>query len=220
MELPVSYWAGMWKRKRLEAEAVKFLWKRNHFNETDRKRKRTRKRLILSLCFQRVPSHAGLPVMKKRIYFPKLVPPCPLTQSHALSPQSLPKSIIPSTTIGDVTSPTPIWTSKTPKSLRRNCSFFALFAVSFSVFAAIATVFFYPHIFTGSVGKRILLVVPVGILYRTSIISSSTVLPLNPFVNPSLAPLSLFLTYGPDLGVWPDCWVSAEFLRAPIPRKG
>ena len=56
--------------------------------------------------------------------------------------------------------------------------------------------------------------------YRTSIISSSTVLPLNPFVNLSLAPLSLFLTYGPDLGVWPDCWVSAEFLRAPIRRKG
>ena len=32
--------------------------------------------------------------------------------------------------------------------------------------------------------------------------------------------LSLFLTYGPDIGVWPDCWVSAEFLRAPIRRKG
>ena len=32
--------------------------------------------------------------------------------------------------------------------------------------------------------------------------------------------LSLFSIYGPDLGVWPDCWVSAEFLRAPIPRKG
>ena len=31
--------------------------------------------------------------------------------------------------------------------------------------------------------------------------------------------LSLFLTYGPDLGVWPNCWVSAEFLHAPIPRK-
>ena len=31
---------------------------------------------------------------------------------------------------------------------------------------------------------------------------------------------SLFSIYGPDLGVWPDCWVSAEFLRAPIPRKG
>ena len=32
--------------------------------------------------------------------------------------------------------------------------------------------------------------------------------------------LSIFLTYGPGLGVWPDCWVSAEFLRAPIPQKG
>ena len=42
----------------------------------------------------------------------------------------------------------------------------------------------------------------------------------NPFVNLSLAPLSLFLTYGPDLGVWPDCWVVAEFLCTPIPRKG
>jgi len=28
------------------------------------------------------------------------------------------------------------------------------------------------------------------------------------------------LTSGPNLGVWPDCWVSAEFLRAPIPGKG
>ena len=88
-----------------------------------------------------------------------------------------------------------------------------------SVFAAIRIIFFYLHIFTGSVGKRILLVVPVDILYRTSIISS-TALPLNLFVNLSLAPLSLFLTYGLDLGVWPKCWVSAEFLRAPIPRKG
>ena len=148
------------------------------------------------------------------------MPPCPLTRSHALSPQSLPKSVIPSTTIGDVTSPTPIWTSKPPKSLRRSCSFLALFAVSSPVFAAMATVFFYPHIFIGSVGRRILLVVPVDTLYRTSIISSSTVLPLNHFVTLSLAPLSLFLTYGPDLGVWPDCWVFAEFLRAPIPRKG
>ena len=41
-----------------------------------------------------------------------------------------------------------------------------------------------------------------------------------PFANLSLAPLSLFSIYGPDLGVWPDCWVSAEFLRAPFPRKG
>ena len=83
-----------------------------------------------------------------------------------------------------------------------------------------ATVFFYLLIFTGSVGRRILIVVPVDTLYRTSIISSSTVLPLNPFVNLSLAPLSLFSIYGPDLGVWPDCWVAAEFLCAPIPRKG
>ena len=74
------------------------------------------------------------------------------------------------------------------------------------------------YIFTESVGRRILLVVPVDTLYRTSIISSSTV--LNPFTNLSLALLSLFSIYGPDLGEWPDCWVSAEFLRAPIPRKG
>ena len=160
------------------------------------------------------------PVMKKRICLPKLVLPCPLTRSHALFPQSLPKSVISSTTIGDVTSCTPILTTMSPKSLRRNCSFLALFAVSFPVFAAMVTVFFYLHIFTGLVRRRILLAVPVDTLYRTSIISSSTVLPLNPFVNLSLAPLSLFLIYGPDLGVWPDCWVSAEFLRAPIPRKG
>ena len=82
------------------------------------------------------------------------------------------------------------------------------------------TVFFYLHTFTGSVRRRILIVVPVDTLYRTSIISSSTVLLLNPFANLSLAPLSLFSIYGPDLGVWPDCWVSTEFLRAPIPRKG
>ena len=92
--------------------------------------------------------------------------------------------------------------------------------MSFPVLVAMATVFFYLHIFTGSVGRRILLVVPVDTLYRTSIISSSTVLPLNPCVNLSLAPLSLFLTYSPNFGVWPDCWFSAEFLRVPIPRKG
>jgi len=36
----------MWKRK-LEAEAVKFLWKRKHFEERIWKRKQTRKRLTL-----------------------------------------------------------------------------------------------------------------------------------------------------------------------------
>jgi len=27
-------------------------------------------------------------------------------------------------------------------------------------------------------------------------------------------------TSGPDLGAWPDCWISVEFLHAPILRKG
>ena len=109
---------------------------------------------------------------------------------------------------------------KSPKSLRRNSFFLAPYAVSSAVFAAMVTVFFYLHIFTGSVERRILIVEPVDTLYRTLIISSSTVLLLKSFANLSLAPLSLFSIYGPDLGVWPDCWVSAEFLRAPIPRKG
>jgi len=39
------------------------------------------------------------------------------------------------------------------------------------------------------------------------------------FGAPSLA-LFPFLTSGPDLGVWPDCWVFVEFFHAPIPRKG
>ena len=136
----------------------------------------------ITLSFQWVPGHAGLPgnekadlLAKAGASLPTDAIPCPLP------PQSLPKSVIPNTTIGDVTSPTSIWTSKSPKSFRRNCSFIlALFGVNFPVCAAMVTVFFYPHIFTGSVGRRILLVVPVDTLYRTSIISSSTVLPLNP----------------------------------------
>jgi len=35
---------------------------------------------------------------------------------------------------------------------------------------------------------------------------------------PSLALLLPFLTSGPDLGAWPDCWVSVEFLHAAISR--
>ena len=155
--------------------------------------------------------------MKKRIYLPKLVPLCPLMRSQALSPQLVPKSVIANTAIGR--------RHISHSHLNFGGSFFlAPYAVSSPVFAAMVTVFVYIftgyNIFTRSVGKRILIVVPVDTLYRTSIISSSTVVLLNPFANLSLAPLSLFSIYGPDLGVWPDCWVSAEFLRAPIPRKG
>ena len=134
------------------------------------------------------------------------MPLCPLMRSHALSPQSLPKSVISSTTIRDVSSPTPILTTKSTKSLQRNCSFLTLFAVSFPVSTAMATVFFYLHIFSGPVGRRILLVVPVDTLYRTSIVSSSTALPLNLFVNLSWL-LSLYswpmvqtLGCGPTVG--------------------
>ena len=92
--------------------------------------------------------------------------------------------------------------------------------MSSPVFAAMVTVFIYLHIFTGSVGKRLLIVVPVDTLYRTSIISSSTVV----LLNPSQIYLWLLSLYSRSmvqtLGCGPDCWVSAEFLRAPIPRKG
>jgi len=37
---------------------------------------------------------------------------------------------------------------------------------------------------------------------------------------PSLTLLLPFLTSGLNLGVWPNCWVFAEFLSAPFPRKG
>jgi len=36
---------------------------------------------------------------------------------------------------------------------------------------------------------------------------------------PSLTLLP-FLTADPDFGLWPDCWVSMEFLHDPIPWKG
>ena len=110
--------------------------------------------------------------------------------------------------------------TKSPKSLWRKCPFLALFAVSFPVFAAIVTVFFYLHIFTESVGRKVLLVVSVDTLYKTPIISSSTVLPLNLFVNLSLAPLFLFLTYGPDLGVCPECLSPRSSSAPPFLGRG
>ena len=158
--------------------------------------------------------------MKKRIYLPKLVPLCPLTQSHALSP-----SVVAKVRYSQYHNRRRLISHshlnfQAPEVSSEELLLSCPIRSKLSGFAAMATVFFYPHIFTGSVGRRILFVVPVDTLYRTSIISSSTVLPLNPFINLSLAPLSPFLIYGPDLGVWPNCWVSAEFLRAPIPRKG
>ena len=114
----------------------------------------------------------------------------------------------------------PTCASGSPGSFRRNFFFLAPCAVGSLVFAAMVTVFFYLLIFTGSVGRRILIVVPVETLYRTSIIFSSIVLLLGPFAGLSLAPLFLFSICGPGLGVWPNCWVSAEFLHTPIPRKG
>ena len=157
--------------------------------------------------------------MKKRIYVTKLVPLCPLMRSQALSPQLVPNPLflILQLETSHLTLPSEL---PSPQSLFGGSFFLAPYAVSSPVFAAMVTVFFYFHIFTGLVGKRLLIVVPVDTLYRTSIISSSTVVLLNPFANLSLASLSLFSIYGPDLGVWPDCWVSAEFLHAPIPRKG
>ena len=170
-----------------------------------------------SLSFQWVPGHAGLPRNEKADLLAK-------------TGASLPTDAIPS--------PFPPVSAKVRYcqycNWRRHIShshlnfggsfFLAPYAVSFPVFAVMVTVFVYIftgyNIFTGSVGNRNFIVVPVDTLYRTSIISSSTVVLLNLFANLSLAPLSLFSIYGPDLGVWPDCWVSAEFLRAPIPRKG
>ena len=169
-----------------------------------------------NLSFQWVPGHAGLPRNEKADLLAK-------------TGASLPTDAIPS--------PFPPVSAKVRycqyRNWRRHIShsqlnfggsfFLAPYAVSSPVFAAMVTVFFYIFTgyknFTGSIGKRILIVVPVDTIYRTSIISSSTVVLLNSFANLSLAPLSLFSIYGPDLGVWPDCWVSEEFLRAPIPRK-
>ena len=133
-----------------------------------------------SLSFQWVPGHAGLPRNEK-------------AELLAKTGASLPTDAIPS--------PFPSVSAKVrycqyrnwrrhishsylnfqvPKVSLEGSFFLAPYAVSSSVFAAVVTVFFYLHIFTESVGKRILIVVPVDTLYRTSIISSSTVVLLNP----------------------------------------
>ena len=170
-----------------------------------------------SLSFQWVPGHAGLPRNEKADLLAK-------------TGASLPTDAIPS--------PFPPVSAKVRycqyRNWRRHIShshlnfggFFFLtpYAVSSPVFAAMVTVFFYIftgyNIFTESVGKSIKIVVPVDTLYRTSIISFSTVVLLNPFANLSLAPLSLFSIYGPDLEVWPDCWVLRGVPMSPLPSEG
>ena len=60
------------------------------------------------LSFQWAPGHAGLPSHKKADVLAKTVPLCPLMRYQALYSQLLPKSVIPITATGDVTSPIPI----------------------------------------------------------------------------------------------------------------
>ena len=142
--------------------------------------------------------------MKKRIYLPKLVPPCPLPPvvakvgyfqyhnwrrhiSHSYLNYQVPE----------------VSSEELLLSLPICCELSRLRCHGHS----------FLRIFTGSVGRRILLVVPVDTLYRTSIISSSTVLPLNLFVNLSLAPLSI-------LDLWSRPWGVARLfgLRGVPPR--
>ena len=48
-----------------------------------------------TLNFQWVPGTLVSPVMKMRIYLPELVPTCPLTRSHALSPSHCQNPLFP-----------------------------------------------------------------------------------------------------------------------------
>ena len=159
------------------------------------------------------------PEMKKRIYLPKLVPLCPMMRFQALSPQLVPKSVIANTAIGDVTSHTPIWTSKSLKSLwrlllsrsiRNELSRLRCHGHSLLLSSYLHRISRKENSDCSACGhplqdlNHLLLDCRASEPLRKSIFGSS---------------LSI-LVYGPDLGVWPDCWVSAEFLRSPIPRKG
>ena len=44
----------------------------------------------------------------------------------------------------------------------------------------------------------------------TNFWNSSTFWQLGFYLNPTLSLNSLFSTFGPNVGVWPDCWVSAH----------
>ena len=84
--------------------------------------------------------------------------------------------------------------------------------IRFPAFAATTTASYCRQTYTGSVVRRTPHAMPVVIIHRISIISSLTVLSLSLSANLSLDLLFLFSTYGSDLGVWPNCWVFAEFL--------
>ena len=72
-----------------------------------------------SLSFQWVPGHAGLPRNEKADLLAKTGASLPTDAIPSPFPHLVPKSVIANTAIGDVTSHTPIWTSKSPKSLWR-----------------------------------------------------------------------------------------------------
>ena len=176
-----------------------------------------------TLSFQWVPGHAGLPgdekaglLAKAGASLPTDAIPCPL-------PQSLPKSVIPNTTIVN-------WrrhTSHSHLNFQVPEVFLEELLLSRPIRCELSRLRYHGHSLLlssylhrisrkensacSACGhslqdlNRLLLDYPASKPLRESIFGTS---------------LSLFLIYGPDLGVWPDCWVSAEFLRAPIPRKG
>jgi len=68
--------------------------------------------------------------------------------------------------------------------------------------------------------RRILHAAPADTLCRIWLAYSLTVPHPSLSGASSLTLLFPFLTSALDLGAWPDCWVSVEFLHAPISRKG
>ena len=77
-----------------------------------------------------------------------------------------------------------------------------------SCFAAMVTASYYYHTYAGSV-SRTLPAASVHNIYRISMFCLTV-------LSQSLHANLLFLIFGPDLEVWPNCWNSAKFLRSPI----
>ena len=160
--------------------------------------------------------------MKKRIYLPKLVPLCPLMRFQALSPQLLPKSVIPKSQyrnwrrhishshlnfqVPEVSSEELLLS----RSIRIELSGLRCHGHSLLLSSYLHRISRKENSDCGACVhplqdlNHLLLDCPVSEPLHKSVFGS----------------LSLFSIYGPDLGAWPDCCVSMEFLRAPIPRKG